>query len=566
MKFLTSQMMAALKQPQMRQNLRALLRYVAVLTIFIVLYSVLFHVLMVYEGQEHSWLTGLYWTLTVMSTLGFGDITFHSDLGRAFSVLVLMTGIVLLLIVLPFAFIRYLYAPWLEAQIRITAPRELLEGTVGHVVIAKMDALAEALARRLHLIGTPYVVLEEDPARAVALVTDGIRVVTGDPESSEAWVAVRARTAKLIVANIDDAHNTNVTLTVREHAPDVPVLAFAEDKDAVDILHLAGATHVVPIKHRLGAQLAARVSAGRPGAHVIGGFRDLLIAELPVHETDLAGKTIRETRLRELTGMSVVGFWERGHLMAARPDAVLGEHSIAVLAGTREQVEGLDAMFSIYEPNENPVLVIGGGKVGRAVIRALKERGIKVHVVEENPTLEPVLQKLADLVIIGDAAEIEVMRAARIGDVPSVVITTHDDATNIYLAIYCRRLNPDCRIVSRIMLDRNLEAMHRAGADFVLGETALAVRSVLAALQNRELLVVGEEVDLFVVPVPAVLGGKTLAESGIGATTGLNVIGLQNGEDVVSSPTATSVLTPGAQLLLLGTNDQRAELGRVFGV
>ena len=42
------------------------------------------------EGQAHSWLTGLYWTLTVMSTLGFGDITFHSDLGRAFSIVVLM--------------------------------------------------------------------------------------------------------------------------------------------------------------------------------------------------------------------------------------------------------------------------------------------------------------------------------------------------------------------------------------------------------------------------------------------------------------------------------------------
>ena len=58
------------------------------------------------EEQEHSWLTGFYWTLTVMTTLGFGDITFHSDIGRLFSVLVLLTGVILLLIVLPFTFIR----------------------------------------------------------------------------------------------------------------------------------------------------------------------------------------------------------------------------------------------------------------------------------------------------------------------------------------------------------------------------------------------------------------------------------------------------------------------------
>lgn len=41
-----------------------------------------------------------------MSTLGFGDITFTSDVGRLFTVLVLVSGIILLLIVLPFAFIR----------------------------------------------------------------------------------------------------------------------------------------------------------------------------------------------------------------------------------------------------------------------------------------------------------------------------------------------------------------------------------------------------------------------------------------------------------------------------
>ena len=51
----------------------------------ILLYTVLFHLLMDYEGQEHTWLTGFYWTLTVMSTLGFGDITFHTDLGRGLS-------------------------------------------------------------------------------------------------------------------------------------------------------------------------------------------------------------------------------------------------------------------------------------------------------------------------------------------------------------------------------------------------------------------------------------------------------------------------------------------------
>jgi voltage-gated potassium channel len=94
------------------------------------------------EDRQFSWITGFYWTLTVMSTLGFGDITFHSDLGRLFSVLVLLSGIFLLLIVLPFTFIRFFYAPWLEAQVRVRAPRVLPGEVRDHVILCAWDTIA----------------------------------------------------------------------------------------------------------------------------------------------------------------------------------------------------------------------------------------------------------------------------------------------------------------------------------------------------------------------------------------------------------------------------------------
>ncbi|HKL22029.1 MAG TPA: potassium channel family protein, partial [Tichowtungia sp.] len=119
MKFLTSQLLSLLLPARARPNIRALLSYVLLLVATVALFAVLFHVIMHhFEGQEHSWLTGVYWTLTVMTTLGFGDITFHSDVGRMFSVVVLLTGVVLLLIVLPFVFIRFFYAPWMESRMR----------------------------------------------------------------------------------------------------------------------------------------------------------------------------------------------------------------------------------------------------------------------------------------------------------------------------------------------------------------------------------------------------------------------------------------------------------------
>jgi len=102
MKFLPSQLLYFFQDRRAKRNLNSLIRFIIFLCTCIGLYSVVFHVLMEMEGQHYSWITGIYWTLTVMSTLGFGDITFTTDLGRIFSLCVLMSGIVFLLVMLPF--------------------------------------------------------------------------------------------------------------------------------------------------------------------------------------------------------------------------------------------------------------------------------------------------------------------------------------------------------------------------------------------------------------------------------------------------------------------------------
>ncbi len=76
MKALAKQTIHFLRKETSRKNLKTLVRLLLSLAVIILVYSVVFHVLMLREGREFSWFTGVYWTLTVMSTLGFGDITF----------------------------------------------------------------------------------------------------------------------------------------------------------------------------------------------------------------------------------------------------------------------------------------------------------------------------------------------------------------------------------------------------------------------------------------------------------------------------------------------------------
>jgi voltage-gated potassium channel len=558
MKFLPAELAYLMGQQEVRQNLKTLRSYCLALAATVVAFTVAFHWIMLHEGQEHSLLTGLYWTLTVMSTLGFGDITFHSDLGRAFSILVLLTGIVMLLIVLPFVFIRSFYAPWLEAQLHLRAPRMLEEGVRDHVVLCRYDEIAKELIPRLEALRIPYVVIESDPPTAADMHANGVNVIAGSAGAPATWQNVRIEDARAVIATWGDPENTNITVTVRDASADVPVIVLAEDHDSIDVLELAGATEVLPIKYRLGEHLAGRVVAGTPHAHRIGRYEDLVIAEFPVHGTALAGRSLRETNLRKLTGLAIVAVWESGVLRPARPDTKLTESSVPVMVGTEDQFAELDAFFVIYTPNEHPVLVIGGGKVGRAVAHALRARDVRVHIIDADPSLMPLLSGVADQVIIGSGSDISVVKKAGIDDAPSVVLTTNDDATNIFLAVYCRKLDPDAHIVSRVNHDWNLEAIHRAGADFALSYTALAVQSILSTLRGAELVVLGEQAEIFLEPIPSKLVAKRLDESGISEATGLQVIALRRGDGAfLPNPPGDSLFEAGDRLVMIGSAAQR---------
>jgi len=563
-KFLIPQLTYLLTEREYRRNIKALLQYLGFLSGTVVVYSVLFHLLMVHEGQQHSWFTGLYWTLTVMSTLGFGDITFHSDLGRLFSITVLLSGIVLLLIVLPFVFIRSFYAPWLEAQLRMRAPREAPEDVRDHVILCRYDEIAAALIRKLRDLGVAYYVIEPDATAAAALHADGISVVTGDLDSVATYQALRVDAAKLVVANLSDAENSNVALTVREQSEEVPIAAFAEEMDSVDVLELSGASKVLPLKHQLGEYLASRVTVGPAHAHVVGHFKDVLIAELPVENTGLVGRTIRDTRLRELTGLNIVACWQRGRLVPARAETVLTDHSVAVVVGSQNQIAELDALFVIYNANDNPVLVVGGGKVGQATARALRRRNLAVCLVERDEALRPLLSDICDHVVIGDATDRKVIMKAGLEETPSVVLTTNDDAMNSFLAVYCRRLNPGVHIVSRESYERNLEAIYRAGADSVLSYSTLGVKSLLALVLGSHATFAGEGVDLIVEPVPPSLAGAQLKGARISERTGLNVVALEKPSGAVEIAFADTLLAEAAVLVMLGTPEQRKSFRAEF--
>jgi len=472
MKFMPSQLSYFLRHKHVKRNLRALLEFLAVISFAIIIYSTIFHFIMEHEGRHYSWITGFYWTLTVMSTLGFGDITFTGDLGRVFSMVVLLSGIVFLLIMLPFTFIKFFYDPWLDSQAQSRAPRKLPQSINNHVIITNLDPVSWSLIKKLEQYNYNHVIAVSDIQAAADLLDKGYNVVVGFLDEPETYKNLRVESAALVLVNNNDIINTNIVATIREVSESVLIVTNADLYDSIDILELAGATHVFQFAKMLGVTFAQHALGASTQANVLGGFGELLIAEAHAFNTPFEGKSLIESRLRELTGINVVGIWKRGRFDIPQPQTLIDSSTILLLAGSEEHFRQYDEFIGRHRTFAAPVVILGGGRVGQAAADTLSERGIDFKVVEKDEKLV----KDDERYILGNAADIHTLERAGISqEAPSVLITTHDDDVNIYLTIYCRKLRSKIQIISRATLDRNISKLYTAGADIVLSYASMAL-------------------------------------------------------------------------------------------
>jgi Trk K+ transport system NAD-binding subunit len=551
MKFFTSQITYFIANKKSKTNIQRLAQFLAILLTLIITYGVLFHVIMEMEGQKHSWMTGFYWTLVTMSTLGFGDITFTSDIGRLFSMIVLGSGIVVLLIMLPFTFIEFFYAPWMEAQSRARAPRELPEQFKDHVIITNFDPITKTLIEKLDQYQKKYVLLVSDLKRALELFDDGYKVMLGEPDNPETYQKLQIHQADMVVASGSDMFNTNVAHTVREFNEKVKIVTTANFHESVDIMKLAGADHVLHMGNLLGRALSRRTLGQDARVHTIGRMGNIIIAEATAHDTPLVGKTLRESQIRERLGINVVGIWERGKFQGSHPDTVIHNHSVLMMAGSIEQLRMYDELFGIYGVSDAPVIIIGGGRVGRAAAYHLKRRNIRFKIIDKNPDRI----RNPENFILGDANDLNTLKKAGIDTAQSIIISTNQDDINIYLTIYARHLRPDIHIVARSSIERNVNSLHRAGADFVMSYASMGANAMYNIYEENEIIMIAEGLNVFSLKTPKKIAGKTLIEADIRHLTKCSVIAYSIDDKEVINPDPNEIIPENSDLILIGETE-----------
>ena len=553
LKFTPQRPLHLLQRITSKRNAMLLVRLFAAFIFMLVVYSFAFQYIMHMEGRAYSYIAGLYWIISTMSTLGQGDITFFGDIGMLFTILVLSTGVFFLLALLPFTIIRLF-----QSSARI--PRELSENTRGHVVITEFGPLTSALVERLKRYNQLYAVIVPDLEEAMQLRDQGMKVVTGALDDPNTFKEMRIDHASFVVATGTDITNTSLAYTVRSISKDIPIIASASGEPAVQILKHAGCTHVLALDEMMGQSLSRRIIAGDAMAHTLGQIDELIIAEAAAAGTPLVGKTLEQVHSFHLVDAAIVGIWEGGLFILPDETKIINKKSILVLAGTQSQIDLYNELFCIYNINSAPIIIIGGGSVGCALGLALKERDIDFRIIER--TKELVLDDKQ--YIHGDASDIQLLTRAGFFEAPAIAITSHSDPVNIYLTTYCRHLRKDVQIISRATVDRNIHTLHSAGCDFVVSHASLGANNILNLSKRGNILMIAEGVDVFRVKTPPAFIGRTINSAMILEECGCNIIGMTDHGSMMIGSNLGTLMPDEGEMIFIGSVESEEKFFRRY--
>ena len=235
--------------------------------------------------------------------------------------------------------------------------------------------------------------------------------------------------------------------------------------------------------------------------------------------------------------------------------------------GELESILGRRRMHSRMRALKDHYILCGFGRVGEEVAREFVSRDLPFVVVETNQEAIGRAERRGYLLLIGDATNDDILKAAGVERATCLLAASDSDAGHAFIVLTARALNPGLFIVARAAYPENEQRMLRAGANRVFSPYIIAGRQMaLSALHP----VVVEFIDTLATRkdgAPVLAEMEVTEESGLRGRTihdvlhalrSVIVLGLQrpSGELKVG-PESDTVLEVGDRVIVMG---QEADL------
>ena len=326
----------------LERALRTLWIVVGVLLFLVALGTVSFHFL---EGLD--FFDSLYLTVTILSTVGFGDIVPKTVLGRAVYMSLVLTGVG----VFGYA-VSSIASLMAERSIFKLARGFFFLGGEGrlknHVIVVGWNELSKAVCSELKANGYRVVLVVERDEDARDASKAGYDALVGSPLEETTYRHVRVEDAKAVVLTEDDpSKNLMAILRIREINRRARIVVATGDDLMKSLFYRAGADRVVNL-----ADISGRILA----SFVFEPLVAEIIEDLSEAETGLdaeqvvfqAGRSVTLRELKERGLKSVVFAVARGSEKYYYPldGFELKPGDVLVLMGLREDLDHDIAILS----------------------------------------------------------------------------------------------------------------------------------------------------------------------------------------------------------------------------
>lgn len=204
-------------------------------------------------------------------------------------------------------------------------------------------------------------------------------------------------------------------------------------------------------------------------------------------------------------------------------------------------------------------IICAFGRVGRTAAEEFREQRVPFMAIELREELGPMMEEQGVQYLIGDPTEESVLRQAGIDRAKGLVCAVDSDASNVYITLTARAINPGLSIVARASNPESVDKLYRAGANRVVSPYSLSgKRMAFLALRPSvvdfvDMVTVAPDMRLeeLIVAGGSELDGKTVGHAS--KLSGVTILAVKKEQaELVASPPLDTRLAAGDLVIALG--------------
>ena len=220
-------------------------------------------------------------------------------------------------------------------------------------------------------------------------------------------------------------------------------------------------------------------------------------------------------------------------------------------------------------------IICGMGRVGRSVARELARKPVPFVIIDNSESKRQRYAAENWLAVAGDATLESTLREARIETARGLIAATTTDATNLYIVLTARGINPHLKIIARASEDAAEKHLLTAGADSVVSPYSFAGQRIAQSLLRPHVVSfldtatthLGMDLEIGEIHITrdSTFAGKTLESSRIRQERGVIVLAIKRRDTMRFNPAPDERIEPDDCLIAMGEPGQLRQLEQTAG-